>query len=103
MSTNILYKKVVEALKTVYDPELPIDIYELGLIYEINLDVAQKKVHIVMTLTTPNCPAAEIIPSEVKKSLHALPEVEKVQVDVTFDPPYSPARLSEAAKLALGL
>lgn len=100
-SDNKLREKVIQALKTVYDPELPIDIYELGLIYEINPDFVQKKVHIIMTLTTPNCPAAEQIPAQIKEALCNLPEVENVQIDLTFDPPYSPERLSEVARLAL--
>lgn len=100
-SNNQLRKKVIQALKTVYDPELPVDIYELGLIYKINTDAVQKKVHIIMTLTTPNCPAAEQIPAQVKETLCKLPEVENVQIDLTFDPPYTPERLSEAARLAL--
>jgi FeS assembly SUF system protein len=93
--------KVLAALKTVYDPEIPVDIYELGLIYEINV-YPVNNVYIQMTLTSPSCPSAEAIPSEVQQKIKAIEGVNDVKVDVTFDPPYSQDMMSEAAKLELG-
>jgi FeS assembly SUF system protein len=93
--------KVLAALKTVYDPEIPVDIYELGLIYEINV-YPVNNVYIQMTLTSPSCPSAEAIPSEVQQKIKAIDGVNDVKVDVTFDPPYSQDMMSEAAKLELG-
>lgn len=96
-----LRDKIVAALKQVYDPEIPVDIYELGLIYEINI-CPRNTIHILMTLTSPNCPAAETIPSDVEKSIKAIEGVHEVKVEITFDPPYTQDMMSEAAKLALG-
>jgi FeS assembly SUF system protein len=93
--------KVLAALKTVYDPEIPVDIYELGLIYEINV-FPVNNVFILMTLTSPSCPSAEVIPSEVKQKIEAIEGVNDVKVELTFDPPYSQDMMSEAAKLELG-
>ncbi len=96
-----LRDKVVETIKTVYDPEIPVDIYELGLIYEINV-YPVNNVYVLMTLTSPSCPAAEIIPDELQTKLKAIPGVNDVKVEVTFDPPYSQDMMSEVAKLELG-
>ncbi|MEL7001189.1 MAG: SUF system Fe-S cluster assembly protein [Bacteroidota bacterium] len=96
-----LKDKVLEALKQVYDPEIPVDIYELGLIYEINV-FPVNNVYILMTLTSPNCPAAETIPEEVKQNIQAIEGVNDVNVEITFDPPYTQDMMSEAAKLELG-
>jgi len=96
-----LRDKVIEALKNVYDPEIPVDVYELGLIYEISI-FPINNVYIKMTLTSPACPAAETIPSEVERKVKMLHEVNDVEVEITFDPPYSPDMMSEAAKLELG-
>ncbi len=96
-----LKEQVVEALKTVYDPEIPEEIYELGLIYEISVYPVDN-VYVLMTLTSPNCPAAESIPSEVEQSIRNIKGVNDVNVEVTFDPPYSQDMMSEAAKLELG-
>lgn len=96
-----LKDKVLAALKTVYDPEIPVDIYELGLIYEINV-YPVNNVYIQMTLTSPSCPSAEVIPGEVQQKIKAIEGVNDVKVDVTFDPPYSQDMMSEAAKLELG-
>ncbi|MBI1767910.1 MAG: SUF system Fe-S cluster assembly protein [Bacteroidetes bacterium] len=96
-----LRDKVLAALKTVYDPEIPVDIYELGLIYEINV-FPVNNVFILMTLTSPSCPSAEVIPSEVEQKLKAIEGVNEVKVELTFDPPYSQDMMSEAAKLELG-
>ncbi|MFM8741425.1 MAG: SUF system Fe-S cluster assembly protein [Cytophagales bacterium] len=96
-----LRDKVLAAIKTVYDPEIPVDIYELGLIYEINI-FPINNVFIQMTLTSPSCPSAEVIPSEVEQKINAIEGVNDVKVEVTFDPPYSQDMMSEAAKLELG-
>ncbi len=96
-----LRDRVMEVIKTVYDPEIPVDIYELGLIYEVSV-YPINNVFVKMTLTSPACPAAESIPSEVETKIRQLKDVNDVQVEVTFDPPYSPDMMSEAAKLELG-
>ena len=96
-----LKEKIVEAIKMVYDPEIPVDIYELGLIYEINV-FPVNNVHILMTLTSPSCPAAEEIPSEVEMRVRSVEGVNDVNVELTFDPPYATDMMSEAAKLELG-
>jgi len=94
-------EKVVEAIKTVYDPEIPVNVFELGLIYEVNL-YPVNNVHILMTLTSPACPAAESIPQEIKDKIKGVDGVNSVDVEITFDPPFSPDMMSEAAKLELG-
>jgi FeS assembly SUF system protein len=96
-----LRDKVIEALKMVYDPEIPVDVYELGLIYEINI-FPVNNVYVQMTLTSPSCPSAEAIPSEVEQRVKAIEGVNDVKVELTFDPPYSQDMMSEAAKLELG-
>ena len=95
-------QKAIQALKGVYDPELPVNVYDLGLIYEMQWHAKRKKLVVVMTLTTPNCPAAEEIPQAVQEALLQVPEIAAVEVQLTFDPPYSPDRLSEEAKVILG-
>jgi FeS assembly SUF system protein len=97
-----LNDQVVAALKTVYDPEMPIDIYALGLIYDLSVDAAGE-VAIRMTLTAPNCPVAGSLPADVERAVRAVPGVAGVKIELTFDPPWSRDRMSEAAKLALGL
>ncbi|HEU5289176.1 MAG TPA: SUF system Fe-S cluster assembly protein [Cyclobacteriaceae bacterium] len=99
--TNNLREKVLAAIKTVYDPEIPVDIYELGLIYEISV-YPVNNVFILMTLTSPSCPSAEVIPGEVEQKIKAIEGVNDVKVEITFDPPYSQDMMSEAAKLELG-
>lgn len=96
-----LREKVLDAIKQVYDPEIPVDIYELGLIYEINVYPVDN-VFILMTLTSPACPAAEVIPEEVEQRVKAIEGVNDVKVEITFDPPYTQEMMSEAAKLELG-
>lgn len=96
-----LKDKIISILKTVYDPEIPVDIFELGLIYDIRI-YPVNNVHITMTLTSPNCPSAEEIPSEVKSKLEGISGVNSVELELTFDPPYSQEMMSEAAKLELG-
>ena len=92
---------VIAAISTVYDPEIPVDIYELGLIYEILVD-ADRQVLVKMTLTSPACPSAQQIPSEVRYKIKALPEVKEAWVEIVWEPPWSKDRMSEAAKLTLG-
>ena len=96
-----LREKVLAAIKTVYDPEIPVDVYELGLIYEINI-YPVNNVYILMTLTSPSCPSAEVIPGEVEQKLKAIEGVNDVKIELTFDPPYTQDMMSEAAKLELG-
>jgi len=98
-----LETKVIEALKTVYDPEIPVNVYDLGLIYEINVDEEKHKVRLVMTLTAPNCPVADSIVQEVKDKVEAVEGVEEVELNLTFDPPWSRDMMSEEALLELGL
>jgi FeS assembly SUF system protein len=93
---------IVAALKKVYDPEMPVNIYELGLIYSLTVDDAGSAA-IRMTLTAPNCPVAGTMPGEVERAVRAVPGVSDVQLELTFDPPWSKDRMSEAAKLALGI
>ncbi len=92
---------IVEALKTVYDPEIPVNIYELGLIYDIQI-VGEGDVLVKMTLTAPNCPVAEIMPNQVKQKILAVPGVTSAEIDLVFDPPWDRDKMSDAAKLALG-
>ena len=96
-----LRDKVLEAIKLVYDPEIPVDVYELGLIYEINV-YPVNSVYVLMTLTSPACPSAEAIPSEIEQRIKEIDGINEVTVDVTFDPPYTIDMMSEAAKLELG-
>lgn len=94
--------KIVEALKTVYDPEIPVNIYDLGLIYKIDY-TDQKEVRIDMTLTAPNCPVVDVLIMDVENAVNALEEVEKTSINLVFDPPWDKTMLSEEAKLELGL
>jgi FeS assembly SUF system protein len=97
-----LRDQIIAALKTVYDPEMPVNIYELGLIYGLDM-TAEGRVDIRMTLTAPNCPVAGTLPGDVERAVRAVPGVTSVKLELTFDPPWSKDRMSEAAKLALGL
>lgn len=99
--TAEMKQRVINAIKLVYDPEIPVDVYELGLIYEITV-YPVNNVYILMTLTSPNCPSAEAIPSEVKERVQEIEGVNNVEVELTFDPPYSQDMMSEVAKLELG-
>jgi FeS assembly SUF system protein len=97
-----LTERIVDLIKTCYDPEIPVNIYELGLIY--NIDVSESgAVTIQMTLTSPACPAAGSLPPEVERKVRTLPEVTDVKIQVVWDPPWTPDRMSEAARLQLGL
>ena len=98
--------KIIEALKTVFDPEIPVDIYELGLIYDVRIHEKVdniQQVDILMTLTSPNCPVAESLPLEVKEAVLSVDGVDNVNLELTFDPPFTADMMSEVAKLELGL
>ena len=95
-------EKVIEALKTVFDPEIPVDIYELGLIYDIMIN-ENFDVKILMTLTTPNCPVAETLPVDVKEKVKTVEGVNEVEVEITFEPAWSQDLMSDEAKLELGI
>ncbi len=95
-------EKVVKVLKSIYDPEIPVDIYELGLIYDVFVN-EDLDVKILMTLTTPNCPVAESLPMEVEEKVKSLDEVNTAEVEITFDPPWTQDLMSEEAKLELGM
>ncbi|MDA8611802.1 MAG: DUF59 domain-containing protein [Flavobacteriaceae bacterium] len=102
IDTNALGEKIVTVLKTIYDPEIPVDIYELGLIYDVFVN-EDLDVKILMTLTTPNCPVAESLPMEVEEKVKSLDEVKTAEVEITFDPPWTQDLMSEEAKLELGM
>ncbi|MFN7313286.1 MAG: DUF59 domain-containing protein [Bacteroidota bacterium] len=93
--------EAVKVLQTVYDPEIPVNIYELGLIYEVNVD-HDLNIEIIMSLTSPFCPAAQSMPEEIKQKLSSIEGVQSVEVKITFDPPWTQDLMSEAAKLQLG-
>jgi FeS assembly SUF system protein len=93
--------KIVTMLKSIYDPEIPVDIYELGLIYEVKID-KENQVQIEMTLTSPNCPVAESLPKEVEDKVETIEEVVSCKVNIVFDPPWDKDMMSEEAKLELG-
>jgi FeS assembly SUF system protein len=97
-----LQDKVVEALRTCYDPEIPVNIYELGLIYQVEVEPSGE-VEIRMTLTTPNCPAAASLPLEVEGKVRVLPQVTGVKLEVVWEPPWDPSKMTEAARLQLGM
>ena len=102
VDTQELGEKIVKVLKTIYDPEIPVDIYELGLIYDVFVN-EDHDVKILMTLTSPNCPVAETLPVEVEEKVKSLDVVRDAEVEITFDPPWSQDLMSEEAKLELGL
>ncbi|RNL81885.1 SUF system Fe-S cluster assembly protein [Sinomicrobium pectinilyticum] len=102
IDTTELGEKIVKVLKTIYDPEIPVDIYELGLIYDVFVN-EDYDVKILMTLTTPNCPVAETLPVEVEEKVKSIDGLKDVEVEITFDPPWSQELMSEEAKLELGL
>lgn len=97
-----LEEKIISVLKDIYDPEIPVNIYEIGLIYKIEID-DDFLVHIVMTLTTPNCPVAESLPSEVRERVKNIEGVKDVDLELTFEPPWDMEMLSDEAKLELGI
>lgn len=99
---EILKNKIVEILRTVYDPEIPVDIYELGLVYAVDID-KDANVRIEMTLTSPGCPVAGSLPLEVEQKIRGVDGVNDVKVEIVWDPPWTPERMSQAAKLQLNM
>ena len=97
-----LKKKIIEEIKKIFDPEIPVNIYELGLIYKIEV-LEEKKVYVEMTLTSPNCPVAESLPNNVKDNILKLDEVSDVELKLVWEPKWGPHRMSEAARLELNL
>ncbi|HCI57512.1 MAG: SUF system Fe-S cluster assembly protein [Bacteroidetes bacterium] len=97
-----LYDRVIETIKTCYDPEIPVDIYELGLIYEVKI-IEGNDVHVKMTLTSPACPVAESLPLEVEQKIKSIPDVNDAKVELTFDPPWDKDMMSEEARMELGM
>ena len=102
IDVNALGEKIVRVLKTIFDPEIPVDIYELGLIYDFFVN-EEYEVKVLMTLTTPNCPVAETLPLEVEENVKSLDDVKDAEVEITFDPPWSQDLMSDEAKLELGM
>ncbi len=102
IDTNVLGEKIVRVIKTIFDPEIPVDIYELGLIYDVFVN-EDYDVKILMTLTTPNCPVVETLPLEVEEKVKSINEVKSAEVEITFDPPWSQDLMSDEAKLELGM
>ena|SRR5450759_1247813 len=98
----VIEAQVVEVLHTCFDPEIPVNIHELGLVYEVNVD-ASRAVSIKMTFTSPGCPAAQSLPAEVASKVQAIPSVSAANVEVVWNPPWDPSRMSEAARLELGM
>ena len=101
MNSQDLGEKIVKELKSIFDPEIQDDIYELGLIYDVFVN-EDNEVKILMTLTTPNCPVAETLPQEVEEKIKSIDEVKTAEVEITFDPPWTKDLMSEEAKLELG-
>lgn len=99
---ELLKKKIIDAVRTCYDPEIPVNIYELGLIYDVHVD-GDNKVNVRMTLTSPACPVAGTLPKEVEQRVKGVEGVEDAKVDIVWDPPWNPEMMSEEAKLELGL
>ncbi len=102
MKINALKQQIIEALQTVFDPEIPVNIYDLGLIYEINIS-EENNVHVLMTLTSPNCPVAETMPQEVREKVLSVVGINNAEIELTLEPPWDQELLSEEAKLELGL
>lgn len=99
---NIMGEKIIKVIKTIFDPEIPVDIYELGLIYDIMIN-EEFDVKIIMTLTTPNCPVAETLPVDVEEKVKTVAGVKSAKVEITFEPPWSQELMSDEAKLELGI
>jgi len=97
-----LHDKVVDVLRTCYDPEIPVNIYELGLVYDVRVEPTSE-VYVKMTLTSPNCPVAGSLPVEVREKIKAIPSVRDVKVDIVWEPIWDPSKMSEAARLQLGM
>jgi FeS assembly SUF system protein len=102
MDRIAIYDKAIEALHTCYDPEIPVDIYDLGLIYDVKVEESGQ-VNVAMTLTAPNCPAAQSLPAEVKYKMESIPRVTGAAVEVVWEPPWDMTKMTDAAKLQLGM
>lgn len=102
VNNKILIEKIINIIKTIYDPEIPVNIYELGLIYDIKIS-NDKNIDIIMTLTSPNCPVAEILPEEVKEKVKNIEGVKNVNLQLTFEPTWNSEMMSEEARLELGI
>jgi FeS assembly SUF system protein len=102
INQTIIEAQVIEALRSCYDPEIPVNIYEMGLIYDVKVE-PEGAVGIQMTLTSPHCPAAQSIPAEVEEKVRAIVGVSDVKIDLVWDPPWDPSKMSEAARLQLGM
>lgn len=100
-SNTELTQKVIDVIKTCYDPEIPVDVWELGLIYAIDIN-AENDLHVKMTLTSPSCPVAETLPNEVEQKLKEIEGIKSAKVEITFDPPWEKEMMSEVAQLELG-
>jgi FeS assembly SUF system protein len=102
INETVIEAQVLEALRTCYDPEIPVNIYELGLVYDVHANAAGV-VDIKMTLTSPHCPAVQSLPAEIESKVRAVPGVTDVKIDLVWDPPWDPGKMSEAARLQLGM
>ena len=102
MNSLVIEAQVIEALRTIFDPEIPVNIYDLGLVYDVKVDAAGA-VEVRMTLTSPQCPVAQSLPAEVQAKVKEVPGVTEAKVDVVWEPPWDPAKMSEAARLQLGM
>jgi FeS assembly SUF system protein len=102
INQTIMEAQVADALRTCYDPEIPVNIYELGLVYAVQADEAGL-VEIKMTLTSPHCPAVQSLPAEIESKVRAVPGVTDVKIDLVWEPPWDPSKMSEAARLQLGM
>ena len=101
LSEDQLKTKVVDVLRQIYDPEIPVNIYDLGLIYDIRIEGLTA--HVLMTLTTPNCPVAESMPNSVEEAVRGIDEIDEATVELTWDPPWDPGQMSDEVRLELGL
>lgn len=102
INETVIEAQALDALRTCFDPEIPVNIYELGLVYDIHVD-AQAVVEIKMTLTSPHCPAVQSLPAEIEQKVRAVPGVKDVKIELVWDPPWDPSKMSEAARLQLGM
>ena len=102
INETVMEAQVMDALRTCYDPEIPVNIYELGLVYDVHVDEAGV-VEIKMTLTSPHCPAVQSLPAEIESKVKALSGVTDVKIDLVWEPPWDPSKMSEAARLQLGM
>lgn len=102
IDTKALEERIIEVMKTVYDPEIPVNIYELGMVYKVDVR-ADAEVFVQMTLTSPSCPVAGSLPGEVEARVKTVPGVRKASLELVWDPPWTPAMMTEAAKLQLGM